>query len=681
MPTNNKGLKELWGYPLIDEKARNAISDTRSSLENDFQKKTDDTLGTVDKTVPGAINEIKNNIDTIGDNFTSEQSDTKYDMKYNGKSIGSISMELTEDKIIGEGGSFNIDLTPYQTKTDTSLNTTDKTIKGAINEINTQCKDITKRINYITPEIFGAKGDGISDDTKAIQNCINIGGNVYLAKKYKTKSIEINKSTNLFGGGFLIRDTSINDDLTFITINASNVHIYDITIDNVINKNIYDGSGMKYIGSNTVIDNCTFKCGNFTFRGNYITVSNCTFKKAGLTFYSANNVLATNNNIECMEGCNGITAISDAGDSSNVICSYNTITEYSRMGIEYYTHVNDSKIIGNYIKTRSNKVEYFGISIHECSNIDVVANKLENLTTDNSSGIGIEVVIGSNNIICNHNTIINYKKSIRGDTQNIIIENNILRPKSVGIDLIKTDNISDTCKVLICKNLIVMNTEILDDSNTCSAISANRFDYVTINENNITLNAISDFKTSEWGLIGVSINGSNSTHNIISNNIVKISYGDDIKQLNSNLCMCVKGYYLKNTMIEKNIFIGNNKNISAIGTYGGKTPGTLKIINNKIKNMSNGLNFISNENDAEDFITVYNNEYDNVTTQEIFNRNPAVRRFNTNKNICYGKNQMNKTIWENGDIVLNDNFSLDPDILGWICVDKTANTWKKIGIN
>ena len=41
MPDNNKGIKQLWGYDLIDSKARNAISSTRSSLENDFQKKTD----------------------------------------------------------------------------------------------------------------------------------------------------------------------------------------------------------------------------------------------------------------------------------------------------------------------------------------------------------------------------------------------------------------------------------------------------------------------------------------------------------------------------------------------------------------------------------------------------------------------------------------------------------------
>lgn len=181
MPTNNKGLKELWGYPLIDEKARNAISDTRSSLENDFQKKTDDTLGTVDKTVPGAINEIKNNIDNIGDNFTSEQTETKYDMKYNGKSIGSIGIELKENQIAGGDGSFNIDLSPYQTKTDTSLTTTDKTISGAIKELNTQYKDIVKNkanktdLDYINVLDLGIKPKANFDNTSLFNDAINKG--------------------------------------------------------------------------------------------------------------------------------------------------------------------------------------------------------------------------------------------------------------------------------------------------------------------------------------------------------------------------------------------------------------------------------------------------------------------------------------------------------------------------
>lgn len=55
---NNKGISQLWGYHLIDKKARDLIKDTRNSLENTYQKKNDDTLTTTSKTIPGAINEI-----------------------------------------------------------------------------------------------------------------------------------------------------------------------------------------------------------------------------------------------------------------------------------------------------------------------------------------------------------------------------------------------------------------------------------------------------------------------------------------------------------------------------------------------------------------------------------------------------------------------------------------------
>ena len=151
MPDNNKGIKQLWGHDLIDSKARNAISSTRSSLENNFQKKTDDTLGTTSKTIPGAINEIKDSVDNLDGKFSVEQTETKYDMKYNGKTIANIGLTLAEDQIAGGDGSFNIDLTPYQTKNDDTLTTTNKTISGAINEVNTQCKDIVdKKIDNVT---------------------------------------------------------------------------------------------------------------------------------------------------------------------------------------------------------------------------------------------------------------------------------------------------------------------------------------------------------------------------------------------------------------------------------------------------------------------------------------------------------------------------------------------------
>lgn len=55
---NNKGISQLWGYGIIDKKARDLIKDTRNSLDSLYQKKNDDILTTTSKTVPGAINEI-----------------------------------------------------------------------------------------------------------------------------------------------------------------------------------------------------------------------------------------------------------------------------------------------------------------------------------------------------------------------------------------------------------------------------------------------------------------------------------------------------------------------------------------------------------------------------------------------------------------------------------------------
>ena len=214
MPDNNKGIKQLWGHDLIDSKARNAISSTRSSLENDFQKKTDDTLGTTDKTVPGAINEIKDSVDNLDGNFSVEQTDTKYDMKYNGKTIANIGLTLAEDQIAGGDGSFNIDLTPYQTKNDDTLTTTNKTIVGGINEINTQCKDIVdKKIDNVA----------LSDNTLT-----------FLANNKNIKTITLPSTT----GGTSDDTIKTISSKVLATVPASDIKIGDnITINNIsINK-------------------------------------------------------------------------------------------------------------------------------------------------------------------------------------------------------------------------------------------------------------------------------------------------------------------------------------------------------------------------------------------------------------------------------------------------------------
>ena len=113
----DKGIKSLWGYSLIDSKGRHAIDDVRSNLENNFQKKTDDTLTTTSKTITGAINEVNAQCKDIASKTITTEEKTKL---------------ATLD-------------TNFQKKTDDTLTTTSKTISGAINEVNGQCKDIASK--------------------------------------------------------------------------------------------------------------------------------------------------------------------------------------------------------------------------------------------------------------------------------------------------------------------------------------------------------------------------------------------------------------------------------------------------------------------------------------------------------------------------------------------------------
>lgn len=83
------------------------------------------------------------------------------------------------------------------------LTTNTKNIKGAVNEVNSQIKDIEKKIDYVTFEDFGAVGDGITDDSNAIQLALNSKKRIlckrnkkYLNSKILTADYDINIDGN-----------------------------------------------------------------------------------------------------------------------------------------------------------------------------------------------------------------------------------------------------------------------------------------------------------------------------------------------------------------------------------------------------------------------------------------------------------------------------------------------------
>lgn len=70
-----------------------------------------------------------------------------------------------------------------------------------------------KKSLVTTPEMFGAVGDGSTDDTTAVQNAVNQAGIVYFGKTYRvTATISINYSnTYILGPGTIIGDIATNN--------------------------------------------------------------------------------------------------------------------------------------------------------------------------------------------------------------------------------------------------------------------------------------------------------------------------------------------------------------------------------------------------------------------------------------------------------------------------------------
>lgn len=140
------------------------------------------------------------------------------------------------------------------------LNTNNKTIIGGINEVNSQCKDIAY---FVTPEMYGCVGDGISDDTINLQNAINdsISKNLTLVAKNKTykvtNTININGKIHLnFNNSTIKAGTSLNQ-LLKINNDFTDNYISDLVLDgdNLVDDCLYISFAKRSSFSKIIIKN------------------------------------------------------------------------------------------------------------------------------------------------------------------------------------------------------------------------------------------------------------------------------------------------------------------------------------------------------------------------------------------------------------------------------------------
>ena len=143
---------------------------TSANLPNltPYQPKNDTTLNTTNKTVVGAINELKTNVNNI--NVPTKTSQLTNDSGYiTNSNIPTIPTKVSQlandsdyvtqtemtDAIVGAVSGGTVDLTGYQKSRDTNLTTTDKTVVGAINEL----KDSIDNFE-------GGTGEGLTNEEK-----------------------------------------------------------------------------------------------------------------------------------------------------------------------------------------------------------------------------------------------------------------------------------------------------------------------------------------------------------------------------------------------------------------------------------------------------------------------------------------------------------------------------------
>ena len=122
---------------------------------------------------------------------------------------------------------------------------------------------INLKFNYVTPEQYGAKGDGTTDDTTAVQTAINSGKPVFGAKTYKVTSITIPASAIVF----------INDITSEVNgavkIDHGNYGII------AINRITSTGDCVQFINSqNNLVERAKFFFGKLTGNGHAINFLN-----------------------------------------------------------------------------------------------------------------------------------------------------------------------------------------------------------------------------------------------------------------------------------------------------------------------------------------------------------------------------------------------------------------------
>lgn len=103
--------------------------------------------------------------------------------------------------------------------------------KVAVNGITYNVKDAAVREALVTPEMFGAVGDGVTDDTDAIKNCFAKGSPVFISGTYKIDETLTYSGPLITGTGKFVVSALPSGSAAVLNINSDDCIVDSIEID------------------------------------------------------------------------------------------------------------------------------------------------------------------------------------------------------------------------------------------------------------------------------------------------------------------------------------------------------------------------------------------------------------------------------------------------------------------